>query len=146
MDSRWMPLMAAGLGVLGGVGGAFVGGYLANEGQESRFERERVAAIQDIRIETYGTFLGTAREVLGTILAQRSRDDEAEAFVRLFAAEARVALIAESAEVENAAQAVREAATADSGGASQDELQEQYEASIDDFLDAAREEIEATGP
>jgi hypothetical protein len=141
-----MPLVAAGLGVLGGVGGAFVGGYLANEGQESRFETERVAAIQDRRIETYGTFLGTAREVLGTILAQRSREDEAEVFVRLFSAEARVALIAESAEVENAARAVREAATADSGGESEDELQEQYEARIDDFLDAAREEIEATGP
>jgi Methylmalonyl-CoA mutase len=44
-----MPILAAGLGVLGGIAGAFIGGYVANEGQERRFEKERAAAEQDGR-------------------------------------------------------------------------------------------------
>ncbi|MDQ5874067.1 MAG: hypothetical protein M3526_01635 [Actinomycetota bacterium] len=70
MDGRWMAILAAALGVLGGVGGAFVGGSMANEGQERQFEADRAAAIQDLRIETYGNYLGTAQEVLGLALAR----------------------------------------------------------------------------
>lgn len=53
-----MPLFAAALGVLGGVGGALVGGYLANQGAEQRFEQERAAQVEDQRIEAYETSSG----------------------------------------------------------------------------------------
>jgi hypothetical protein len=41
MSDRWLPVVAAILGVLGGVAGAAVGGYVANKGQEQRLEAER---------------------------------------------------------------------------------------------------------
>ena len=38
MDAKWMPVFAAAVGVLGGVGGALVGGSLANAAEEDRLE------------------------------------------------------------------------------------------------------------
>lgn len=107
-----MPLLAAGLGVLGGITGAFIGGYLANEGAESRFKSERAGAEQDLRRDTYGTYLGTSQE----LWAEYLRDDGSEAAqdaieaagVRLFVAQARVRLVAKNDEVEDAAQRLRE--------------------------------------
>ena len=55
MSDRWIPVLAAVVGVIGGIGGAYIGGAVANEGQETRFERERAAALQDLRMDTYGT-------------------------------------------------------------------------------------------
>ena len=61
MDTRWMPLFAAAVGVLGGVGGALVGGFIANANQAEGFRRERAAAVEDLRVEAYADFLGTAQ-------------------------------------------------------------------------------------
>jgi len=63
MDARWMPLFAAAVGVLGGVGGAYIGGVVANEGQERQSQKERTAAMQDLRRDAYGDFLGMAQEL-----------------------------------------------------------------------------------
>ena len=93
MDARWMPILAAAIGVLGGVGGALVGGFAANEGQEKGFERERAAAIQDLRIEEYGTFIGTAEEVSLTLVASSPEDELRQTFKRLLVAKARVFLV-----------------------------------------------------
>jgi hypothetical protein len=41
MSERWLTVLAAVLGLLGGMAGAAVGGYVANQGQEQRFEHER---------------------------------------------------------------------------------------------------------
>jgi hypothetical protein len=57
MADRWLPVLAAVLGLLGGIGGAAVGGYVANKGQEQRFEEERAARIRDVRLDTYVKFL-----------------------------------------------------------------------------------------
>lgn len=63
MDARWLPILAAAVGVLGGVLGAVAGGWIANKGQESSFERERKAQIQDMRMEVYADFVGAADQL-----------------------------------------------------------------------------------
>lgn len=60
MPERWLPVLAAVLGLLGGIGGAAVGGYVANKGQEQQFEEERAARIRDVRLDTYTKFLRAA--------------------------------------------------------------------------------------
>jgi hypothetical protein len=60
MSDRWIPVVAAIVGVLGGMGGAFVGGYIANKGQQQRFEEERKTQVQDLRRETYVQYLQKA--------------------------------------------------------------------------------------
>ena len=60
MDARWIPVLAAALGVLGGVGGAAIGGSIANEGQQQRFEGERLHQLQDLLIDTYSRYVRTA--------------------------------------------------------------------------------------
>jgi hypothetical protein len=57
MNERWLPVLAAVLGLLGGIGGAAVGGYVANKGQEQQFKEERAARIRDVRLDTYTKFL-----------------------------------------------------------------------------------------
>jgi hypothetical protein len=163
MDARWMPIVAAGVGVLGGIGGAFIGGYLANEGAEGRFEKERAAAEQDLRREAYGAYLGTAQEVWATFLANAEElqpADESDAAqdaaahaqeeidaagVRLFVAQARVRLVAENDEVEDAAVRLREVLV-DGEGTDYplEEGQEQkkdLEEATKGFLAAAQEDI-----
>jgi hypothetical protein len=58
MDARWMPVLAAFVGVLGGVGGAIAGGAVANSGQEQGFQREREAQREDLRLATYSKYVG----------------------------------------------------------------------------------------
>jgi hypothetical protein len=161
-----MPIVAAGVGVLGGIGGAFIGGYLANEGAERRFEKERAAAEQDLRREAYGTYLGTAQEVWATWLAHAEefqaadesdasdaeRDAAADAKaalnaagVRLFVAQARVRLVAKKDEVEVAAVRLRQVLVdGEEPDYSPDEWQEQtddLEEATKAFLAAAQEDI-----
>jgi hypothetical protein len=148
MDARWMPMLAAGLGVLGGIAGAFIGGYVANEGQERRFEREQAAASQDLRREAYGTYIGFAQEVIATQLAGGTQDEVNEVAVRLYPAEARIALVAESDAVTDAAAVLTQALIVeDSERASKTdaELEEEYEQAFDNFLTVARDELEGSG-
>ena len=63
MNERWIPIMAGVIGVVGGVGGAVIGGVIANEGQEEQFERDRAAEVQDLREQTYVKFVGAAERV-----------------------------------------------------------------------------------
>jgi hypothetical protein len=143
MDARWIPVLAAVVGVLGGVGGALIGGYVANQGQQQRFKSERAAAIQDLRIDTYGALLGTSQEV--TIVFEPGVPDaeKREALVRLFAAEARVALVAETPAVADAARAVREALTAPASTPIQKQIDD-YVQAANKFLSVARQEIAET--
>jgi len=148
MDSRWMPLLAAALGVLGGVGGAVVGGSIANEGQNRRFEKERRAEVQDLRLDEYSTFIGAAQEVVGASKSEsgtpesRIREIQAAA-VRLIVAQARVALVRENAEVEEAADAVVRALTEGGNYSNEEQQIADYGRAADSFLAAARDEIEA---
>ena len=63
VNERWIPILAGVIGVVGGVGGAVVGGVIANEGQEAQFEKDRAAELQDLREQTYVRFVGAAERV-----------------------------------------------------------------------------------
>jgi hypothetical protein len=63
VNERWIPILAGVIGVVGGVGGAVVGGVIANEGQEEQFEKDRAAELQDLREQTYVKFVGAAEKV-----------------------------------------------------------------------------------
>jgi hypothetical protein len=154
MDVRWMPVLAAAIGVLGGVGGALVGSFAANEGQEAGFKRERAAAERDLRREAYGTYVGTAQEVWATYLANvdelqgdesaAAKDKIDAAAVRLFVAEAHVRLVAENDEVEVAAGRLREVLV-DGDGEDYSDGEEQeaaLEEATKDFLAVAKEDTE----
>ena len=136
-----MPLLAAAIGVLGAALGAAIGGRAANSGQERGFERQRAAAIQDLQITTYGDFLGTANELVATFETTPSR--QAKPYVALRVAAARVAIIAGTAEVDEAAARVVAAATEDPDKTTEEELRT-YQQATDEFRDAARNEIDQT--
>jgi hypothetical protein len=83
------------LGLLGGVGGAAVGGYVANVGQEQRFEHERATQLRDLRIDTYVRFLRAA---------EREHNEAPQTEDRIVrSAEAEVALLAPTEAVRQAA-------------------------------------------
>lgn len=145
MDARWMPMLAAGLGVLGGIGGTLVGGYVANQGQEKRLDQERAAAIADLRIAAYGDYLGAAQEVVATALARRSQADVNAAYIRLSIAEARVVLVAQDDKVSEAAETLRLAVTADDQLSPEEQATiDAYNEAADQFLDVARLEVGET--
>jgi CHASE1-domain containing sensor protein len=85
MAERWLPVLAAVLGLLGGIGGAAVGGYVANKGQEQQFEEERAARIRDVRLDTYSEFLRAAENEHFHALASDDVITRAEAEVDLVA-------------------------------------------------------------
>jgi len=95
MNDRWVPVLAALLGVLGGVAGAAVGGYVANKGQEQRFAAERASRMLDQRLDAYVRFLRAAE----------NEADEASAYPDpiVQSAAAEVVLVARSAELREAA-------------------------------------------
>jgi hypothetical protein len=57
LPDRWIPVVAATVGVLGGMVGALVGGYISNQGQEQQFENQREAAKDDLRQGAYANFV-----------------------------------------------------------------------------------------
>jgi hypothetical protein len=109
MDARWIPILAAALGLLGGLGGAFVGGWVANEGEERRFGRERAVAIQDLRRQIYTNYLQTVDGIEAKI--QVDTDGKAD-YVRLRTAEASVSLIAHRSNVREAAERLADSLSA----------------------------------
>jgi len=60
MSERWIPIVAAIVGLAGGIAGAAIGGSIANEGQEKLFKNERVADLNNLLNETYSRYLRTA--------------------------------------------------------------------------------------
>lgn len=60
LPDRWIPVVAATVGVLGGMGGALVGGYISIQGQEEQFEDQRIAAKDDLRQDAYANYLQEA--------------------------------------------------------------------------------------
>jgi CHASE1-domain containing sensor protein len=85
MPERWLPVLAAVLGLLGGIGGAAVGGYVANKGQEQRFAEQRAARIRDVRLDTYAKFLRAAENEHFNARASDDIITRAEAEVDLMA-------------------------------------------------------------
>jgi hypothetical protein len=137
MDSRWMPLFAAAVGDVGGVGGAYIGGVVANEGQEQQSQSERAAAIQDLRRDAYGEFLGTAQELQVAFFAGDYSQAALNAIaVRLYVAKARVDLVTDKAAVKKAAAGVVDKLTNPTPKADQ---------ATRKFLAEARDDVEASG-
>jgi hypothetical protein len=122
MFDRWIPAVAAFLGVVGGMGGAFVGGAVANEGQQQRFENERVERMAELRRVTYVTFI----EELEHHFFQGGTPDKARA------AQAAVLLVS-SASIRQASSAATDAATGDDLS--------RYTNARDQFIDLAQREL-----
>ena len=99
MNERWMPVLAGIVGVVGGVGGAYVGGAVANRGQEQQFEKSRAAQLQDVRKDAYVKYvreLATVGQKGGTSEGVDTAEAEvsllSSAAVRKAAAELRMAV------------------------------------------------------
>jgi uncharacterized protein YukE len=149
MDARWVPVLAAIVGVLGGMGGALIGGYVANEGQQQRFEDERAAHVQDLRRGTYAEYV---RELNNAILIGGNP-------AKAFNAQAEVSILSSSSAVKNAArqlgkaadelnEAIAKLAQTKEGRLKERYAQEErrlsrvYARKLNRFIDRAREEIE----
>jgi hypothetical protein len=127
MADRWLPVLAAMLGLLGGIGGAAVGGYVANKGQEQQFEEERAARIRDVRLQTYVSFLRAAEN------EHSNAREVSDGVVRT--AEAEVALVARSTALRGAAARLTDAALFYS-------VERQFTEARDSFIELAHSEIE----
>src|SRR5215218_5569917 len=55
-----MPILAAIVGLVGGLGGAAIGGSIANEGQQQQFRNQRIADLNNLLNETYSRYLRTS--------------------------------------------------------------------------------------
>jgi CHASE1-domain containing sensor protein len=126
MAEQWVPVVAAVLGLLGGMAGAAVGGYVANEGQEQRFEHERATELRDLRTDTYVSFLRAAEREH----TQAPQTDDR--IVRT--AEAEVALVAPAS--------VRRAAALLTENALEFTTEKDYARLRDRFIDVAQAEID----
>jgi len=60
VSERWIPILAAIVGLVGGLGGAAIGGSIANAGQQQQFRNERIADLNNLLNETYSRYLRTA--------------------------------------------------------------------------------------
>jgi hypothetical protein len=135
---RWLPAFAAALGLIGGIGGAYIGGKVANEGQQKQFENQRIAQIQDLLVADYGKYLRAAEVVVedaGLPPTLRTNVKKTADLVEFSAAEAEVHLVA-SPELWAAAQKVR---------ASFDKSESLYRAARDAFIQRAQQDVDAAG-
>jgi hypothetical protein len=136
---RWLPLLAATLGLLGGIAGAFIGGKVANEGQEKQFQNQRIAQLQDLLIADYGNYVRAAEVIADDSSRAKSLQTKAKIaadYAVFSAAEAEVHLIA-SPRLWAQAQNVRK--SFDIG--SETEGLRQYRRVRDEFIETAQQEI-----
>jgi hypothetical protein len=98
MSDRWVPIVAAVVGVIGGMGGAYIGGSVANEGQRQRFEEQQAAERQELRRSTFAEYL---KAVQGIITGSAHRET-------LLTPEAKVEIVARNRDVGEAALDVAE--------------------------------------
>jgi hypothetical protein len=131
MSEHWIPVIAAIVGVLGGMGGAFIGGYVANEGEQQRFNEERTAQTEDFRRDTFAKFLAAAE-------SYRFRGGTPDS---VLADEAKVSLLTRSTEVREAARSVSRAAQTSTTGAND----ANYRRTRDRFINLAQHEIASNG-
>jgi hypothetical protein len=137
VPDRWIPIVAATLGVLGGMGGALIGGYISNQGQEQQFDNQREAAKDDLRQGAYANFL---QEGYGYLLQVQLRaqgvpvtDEELKARSQALAgAEAAVALFGNTELAAVADQLLNDLVVEDVDDA---------QTHLEDFRDLAKEDI-----
>jgi hypothetical protein len=98
MSERWVPLLAAAVGLLGGIGGAYVGGKVANERQQDRFENEQRVEARNIRMDAYVDFL-KACETAFNFSDKLDPVQVSRGVGELYAAQSRASLVTSSADV-----------------------------------------------
>lgn len=130
MSERWIPILAAVVGVLGGMGGAFVGGYVANEGQQQRFEAEQDARVQDLRRDAYAGFVEEAASV------EFAGDQGQNLVDKLLGAEAKAALYADP-ELREAADALSDVVRGEADGGD-----DPYQQAVGQFVAAAKAQLD----
>ena len=147
MSDRWIPVLAAVVGLLGGMGGAFIGGYVANEGQERRFDNERDVRREEERRTTYADFLQAAAKVnQGTGGEEQiALTDTARARVDLFAdaATREAASAVSDALIEQGPCVAREPRFEPNTEQHQQRVQDCYRKAQVQFVNAARLQLEA---
>jgi hypothetical protein len=102
MSERWVPLLAAVVGLLGGIGGAYVGGTVANQRQQDRFEYEQSAEARNLRMDAYVDFL-KACETAFNFSDKLDPVQVSRGVGELYAAQSRASLVTSSASVADAA-------------------------------------------
>jgi hypothetical protein len=100
MPERWVPLLAATVGLIGGVGGAYIGGVVAIQEQQERFENEQRTETRNLRINAYVDLLKACETAFYLDGAQTETNQRVG---DLRAAQARASLMTSSNEVEEAA-------------------------------------------
>jgi hypothetical protein len=141
MDARWVPVLAAFVGLIGGLGGAYIGGSVANKGQHQQFKDERKAATADLRRATYANYLQVADTLAVRLEIRREIGQGAlppEKVVPLIRAAAAVALSTDKEQVRAAADEMTRALA---GGKTPD-----YSTPRDRFVSLATQEIGTTSP
>jgi hypothetical protein len=139
MSERWIPVLSAVVGVLGGLGGALIGGFVANEGQEQRFNDERAAHIQDVRRDRYVNYV---RELLTLTFVGGVP-------VKALTAQTDVSLLSTSQDVQGAARELGEAAgelnEAMKGHDKPEQIRTEqlFSSKLDRFIELAHAEIES---
>jgi hypothetical protein len=128
----WIPVLAAVVGLLGGVGGAYVGGEVANNGQEQQFENQRAAQVQDLLIDTYEAYARTAAR---TVVAVDAKEPNATQLIEETAA-AQAVVIFEAPEDSNVEPAADELANAAVSGD-----MDEFPRALVGFTDAATESL-----
>jgi hypothetical protein len=124
----WIPVLAAVVGLVGGIGGAYVGGEVSNNGQEQQFENQRTAELQDLLIDAYASYLRDATTVW--VAATGEDPDTRQLAAEALASETEVEFEAASPGVDDAAKQLFDAAT-------KARLLSTFEDARDDFIDAA---------
>ena len=123
----WIPILAAALGLVGGVAGAYVGGEVSKDAQAQQFMNQRNAELQDLLIATYGSYLRASSK---WALDPGSDQLEAEAL----AAETEVEFLAADPDVDDAAKQLFDIV---------DKEQGDYNAARDHFIDVAGRSLES---
>lgn len=138
MAGRWLPILAAALGLLSGIAGAWVGATKANEGQDKRVKIERAGAIQDLLLRTYGDYLRTIEGVVARVEVSEDQQLREEDYVLVKSAEANVVLLA-GPEVREAASDLTNTLKSQYG--SFDDFLGVYTPARDRFIDEVHNEI-----
>ncbi len=106
MSERWIPVFAAVVGLLGGVGGAAIGGSIANNGQQDRLSQERQTHLEDVLIETFSKYVGTAGNAYVQLQGGPPENIKGRVVGEVEAAEAQVEFVTSVPEVSDTALAL----------------------------------------
>jgi hypothetical protein len=131
VSERWIPILSAIVGLVGGIGGAAIGGQIANEGQAQLRQDERTAELNNLLIDTYSRYLRTAASAqIAHTGGELSQAEANRIGGELEAGAAEVSLVTNSDQVEDAADRLEEAVIAQVGMGG-------YRRARDRFIEAA---------